>query len=188
MASPKRQWVNKEIEKFSKNISGRILVPGAGADVDKEGRPYRAYFPKAKVYDKLDLPGCQSLPPPKYFCNISDMKPVPNASYDCVFANQVLEHTMDIQRAIKECFRVLRLGGTFIGSSPYKLGIHGPPKFGDFWRPTEYGWKYLLRGFYLKYFSHFGDKLFPDKYFFICIKKNNKWIEKKVHETWGHYK
>lgn len=185
MASEKRKWVNKEIYKFASKLSGRILVPGAGADLDKEGKAYRSYFGKVKAYDKLDLPGCQSKPAPKYFCDIADMKPVPSNYYDVVFANQVFEHTKRLQEAIIECFRVLKVGGVLIGSSPYKLGIHGPPKFGDYWRPTEHGWKYLIRGFKLMHFSHCGDKLFPDLYFFVARKKAPAWNNKTTKEVWG---
>ena len=187
MASDKRKWVNREIKKYAGSVVGKVLVAGAGADLDKEGKPYRSYFSKARVYDKLDLPGCKSQPPPKYFCSISKMTPVPSNSYDCVFANQVFEHTLKIQEAVMECFRVLSPKGILIGSVPYKLGIHGPPNFGDFWRPTEYGWRYLLRGFKLKYFSHYGDKQFPELYFFVCRKKNVKWIDSSPKEVWGKF-
>ena len=43
---------------------------------------------------------------------------LPDASYDIIFCNHVLEHVDDFRMALKEVFRILRSGGSFICSFP----------------------------------------------------------------------
>jgi hypothetical protein len=46
----------------------------------------------------------------------------PDASFDLIVSNDVLEHIPDPHRALRECFRVLRHGGTFLATFPFHLG------------------------------------------------------------------
>ncbi len=45
--------------------------------------------------------------------------PYDDAAFDFVIANHVLEHVLDVDRALREVFRVLRLGGMAILQTPY---------------------------------------------------------------------
>ncbi len=45
--------------------------------------------------------------------------PIPDADYDLVFANQVLEHVRDLVALIREVHRVLKPGGVFLVHVPY---------------------------------------------------------------------
>jgi SAM-dependent methyltransferase len=47
---------------------------------------------------------------------------LPDASYDAVIANHVLEHVPDDMKAMREVFRVLRPGGLFVVTVPQVLG------------------------------------------------------------------
>ncbi len=49
--------------------------------------------------------------------DIQDTK-LPDESYDVVVCNHVLEHVDDFRKALKEMYRILRPGGTFICSFP----------------------------------------------------------------------
>ena len=66
----------------------------------------------------------------------------PDASFDYVVSNQVLEHIEgDPFDAIKECHRVLKPGGVAVHTTCFNVHIHGSP--GDFWRYTPDALKLL---------------------------------------------
>lgn len=46
----------------------------------------------------------------------------PDASFDLIVSNDVLEHIPDPARAIEQCFRVLRSGGTMLATIPFDSG------------------------------------------------------------------
>ena len=54
--------------------------------------------------------------------DIQDTK-LPDESYDVVVCNHVLEHVDDFRKALKEMYRILRPGGTFICSFPMEPEI-----------------------------------------------------------------
>ena len=70
---------------------------------------------------------------------------IDDATYDCVFGMEVLEHTLDPFAAVREMRRILKDGGYLIVSAPLNWRIHGP--IPDCWRFTEHGYKALLRDF-----------------------------------------
>lgn len=68
----------------------------------------------------------------------------PDASFDVVVSDQVLEHVEGSpQRAIDESFRVLRSGGVAVHTTCFINPIHEVP--GDFWRFTPDGLAVLCR-------------------------------------------
>lgn len=71
--------------------------------------------------------------------------PVGDARADGVLMVEVLEHLPDPGAAIVETRRVLRDGGTFLGSAPFVWPVHGDPH--DFFRFSEDGLRVLLRDF-----------------------------------------
>ena len=71
--------------------------------------------------------------------------------FDLIIMLEVLEHTKNPFKAISECYRVLKLGGTLILSTPFILGIHEAPY--DHFRFTKYGLKVLLEKFSNIYIS-----------------------------------
>jgi len=68
----------------------------------------------------------------------------PDASFDHVLSDQVLEHVEGSpQQAIDECHRVLRRGGIAVHTTCLLHPIHGAPE--DFWRFTPQGLSLLHR-------------------------------------------
>lgn len=53
-----------------------------------------------------------------YQCSVEDMRVLESAQYDAAFANYVLEHVPEIDKAASEIFRVLKPGGLFVTSVP----------------------------------------------------------------------
>jgi len=63
-------------------------------------------------------------------CEASDLKPIPDASYECVLASHCLEHVANPLRALGEWRRVLKANGLLLLILPHKDGTF------DWRRPT----------------------------------------------------
>lgn len=46
----------------------------------------------------------------------------PDESFELIVSNDVMEHIPDAERALRECFRVLKRGGTVLATFPFHLG------------------------------------------------------------------
>jgi SAM-dependent methyltransferase len=68
--------------------------------------------------------------------------PLSNSSVDIVLCNQVLEHILDVDDAMREMYRILRPGGLLLGSVPHISPVHLEPY--DFRRFTDLGLRKLL--------------------------------------------
>jgi len=51
--------------------------------------------------------------------NLERPLPIPNSSFDLVFANQVLEHVRDLTPLLMDIHRILKPGGQFVAHVPY---------------------------------------------------------------------
>ncbi len=96
-------------------------------------------------YLAIDVKG--SLPPNetrpiRQLEGFAESLPVPDASADIVISNQVLEHVIDVDKAVREANRILKPGGTFIGSVPHISPVHLEPY--DFRRFTSLGLTQIL--------------------------------------------
>lgn len=68
--------------------------------------------------------------------------PVPDNSFDSAICTAVLEHLEEPEKALRECYRILKPGGTAIYSVPFIWHLHEEPR--DFYRFSKYGLKYLF--------------------------------------------
>ncbi|HEX6867305.1 MAG TPA: class I SAM-dependent methyltransferase, partial [Candidatus Limnocylindrales bacterium] len=66
--------------------------------------------------------------------------PLPEASVDCVFSSQVLEHVPDPRAHLGEVARILRPGGTLIGSTSQLEPYHSR----SYWNLTPFGFSMLV--------------------------------------------
>ena len=73
--------------------------------------------------------------------------PLPNAEYDGVWIQAVLEHVVDPSRVVAEIHRVLRPNGVVYAETPFMQQVHGGGH--DFTRFTVLGHRYLFRHFRL---------------------------------------
>lgn len=106
----------------------RVLDLGAGKLV------FRALLKQhSSHYESLDF--TKTHPELDYIGTTSNTHR-PDASYDVVFCNQVLEHVPDPASSFQEIHRILRPGGTVILSVPFLMYLHNEPY--DFFRYTRY--------------------------------------------------
>jgi SAM-dependent methyltransferase len=68
--------------------------------------------------------------------------PADDASFDSALCTAVLEHLEEPERAIRECWRVLRPGGVAVYSVPFIWHLHEEPR--DFFRFSKHGLAYLF--------------------------------------------
>lgn len=66
--------------------------------------------------------------------------PFSDESFDLVYCHQVMEHVRYPERLLKEVFRVLVPGGSFVGSTSYLEPYHSY----SLWNYTPYGWVILI--------------------------------------------
>ncbi|MBU0612607.1 class I SAM-dependent methyltransferase [Patescibacteria group bacterium] len=139
---------------------------------------------------------------PDLVLDVSHMDTIKSESVDVINAIELFEHVKRIEDGLKECYRVLKNGGTIIICVPFLYPVHADPN--DFQRWTEDKWKNELVkvGFQIskivimgRYFTVLMDmkkeliKLlpFPIKHFFylfyplmdLAVKlDNSKWVKK----------
>lgn len=132
-------WLRRQVA----DIQGRVLSIGSGTDADKEGGVYRGYFKSCSSYVTSDLNPARHC---DLVVDVRSMPQIPDKSYDCVFGNAVLEHVDDFFGALKEIARILCPGGILLLALPFRYRLHLAPS--DYWRFTEHGIRYMLRGDY----------------------------------------
>lgn len=94
-------------------------------------------------------------------------------AFDVVIATDVFEHVARLHEALQQVACILKPGGLLIASTPFKKDLHGED-YGDYWRITRQGWKYLLEQnrFVDIHISWLGEELFPIAYFIRAEKKS----------------
>jgi ubiquinone/menaquinone biosynthesis C-methylase UbiE len=68
--------------------------------------------------------------------------PAPDASFDTILCNAVLEHLENPQAALLESFRVIKSGGYALYTAPLYWHLHEEPR--DFFRYTRHGLQHLF--------------------------------------------
>lgn len=68
--------------------------------------------------------------------------PADNDSFDSAICTAVLEHLEEPEKALHECYRVLKHGGIAIYTVPFIWHLHESPR--DFYRFSKYGLQYLF--------------------------------------------
>lgn len=89
--------------------------------------------------------GCQFTATQYPQIDIMDLSRFPNASFDIVVTDQVLEHISDPFLANKQIYRILKKGGLVINTSCAFNPIHDPP---DYFRFTKDGFREIHRNFH----------------------------------------
>ncbi|MBL7057747.1 methyltransferase domain-containing protein [Patescibacteria group bacterium] len=135
-----RSGLFKKIRKFSLNeFSGKIIL-----DVGCGNRPYKNLFKNYKKYIGIDIDGGGHSDVAKSADEYFDGERIPfnNESFDVVICTQVLEHAVNPEILLDECYRVLREDGKIFLTMPFIWNEHEVPY--DFRRYTRYGHKKIF--------------------------------------------
>ncbi|MFN2468570.1 MAG: class I SAM-dependent methyltransferase [Gaiellaceae bacterium] len=131
--APLSEWLQAEAREAGSTLGRfRLLDVGCGA------KPYHPFFaPLASEYVGVDPvhPGAELKG------TVEDL-PVPDASFDVVLCNQVLEHCADPALAVRELRRVTAPGGRVLASTHGVMAYHPSPE--DLWRWTHAGLERLF--------------------------------------------
>ena len=134
--SYRRKRIDADLARVAGHFAGRVLDVGG---LRRRG-DFRPPAGVRWVVADVDL-----RPPPGIGARVgADIQALPfrAAAFDAVKATEVLEHVPDVARALAECRRVLRPGGTLVITVPFLERLHGDPD--DYARYTHSMWERLL--------------------------------------------
>ena len=127
-------WLKKFAEKY---ITGHLIDIGCGT------KPYeRLIAPFVKEHIGLDHQDSLHENSKVNLFAAAYAIPVDDNSFDSAICTAVLEHLEEPEQALRECFRILKLGGVAIYSVPFIWHLHEEPR--DFYRYSKYGLQYLF--------------------------------------------
>lgn len=89
------------------------------------------------------------------YLNVTDM-PFPDNSQDAYLCISVLEHVPDIQKALIEISRTLKVGGAVLLTVPFAYPVHDEA---DFWRMSRGAFERNFERYEVKAFVHLGGLL-----------------------------
>lgn len=146
MKSKTRIDCESAVEEFSKLIpqSSEILYVGTAGNPDgKFEQPH--LFPNAKIttFDvdpkwKPDIVGDITCPPAELY-----------GLFDLVIMTQVIEHIPNLFDVPYGIMKALRKNGYAIIDCPFNYPYHADESFGDYWRITKDGMKFLFHMFHI---------------------------------------
>jgi len=100
------------------NISGRVLDFGAGTGYLAEALCNTGRFSRVDAADLVKYSDVDDSRIRWYFSDLYKPMPVAAATYDLIVAAEIIEHLENPRFVVREWFRLLRLGGTLIVSTP----------------------------------------------------------------------
>jgi len=134
--SYRRKRIDADLARVASHFAGRVLDVGGLRRRGDFRPPAAARWVVADV-DLRPVPGAG----PRVGADIQAL-PFRAGAFDAVKATEVLEHVPDVARALAECRRVLRPGGTLVITVPFLERLHGDPD--DYARYTRSMWERLL--------------------------------------------
>ena len=141
-----RSNLHKAMSEIAQELSGRLLEVGCGS------KPYQSLF-RVDKYVGLDIERKSS-----HERGVADFLydgntfPFPDASFDSVLCNQVLEHVFNPDDFLKEIVRVLKPGGKLLLTVPFVWDEHEQPY--DYARYSSFGLRALMEKQGLKVLQH----------------------------------
>lgn len=124
---------------------GVVVDVGSGCPMSKMPDSLKALVMNARLYCAIDY--CVDYSP--HVIADAYRLPVADCMADIVILKAVIEHVTNPQDVIGEAYRILKNGGALHLYCPFVAGYHGNKDYGDYWRFTEQGLRWLLRDFSL---------------------------------------
>jgi SAM-dependent methyltransferase len=123
-------------------LRGSLLDVGCGE------MPYRSCLHESVAYTGIDVPQASAFAmrgSDRVVAFDGTSIPFPDGSFHNVLCTEVLEHAEDPIRLIAEIERVLKPGGSFLGTVPFSARVHYAPY--DFHRFTKYALNEMFSSF-----------------------------------------
>jgi ubiquinone/menaquinone biosynthesis C-methylase UbiE len=107
---------------FGNDLAGKVILDlGAGTGIASHAfarqRAKRVYAVEPDTSDEVGQGAIRRLPcglPISVIGAIGEALPLGDQCVDIIYTRQVLHHTRDLSRVLRECHRVLKPGGTFL--------------------------------------------------------------------------
>lgn len=110
----------------------RSFMTGTVIDLGGKRSSPRGYFrPHSRPDTRWVFVNLDQSTNPDVYSDIANV-PLESESAECVICTETLQHVTDPQAVINEAFRLLKPGGTFVGSIPFLYPVHRDPA--DYWR------------------------------------------------------
>lgn len=116
-------------------IAGDPQLPGATSPSEK----YQ-WFGPGNYFRTLDNDPATK---PDYVGNICGTD-FPDNHWDLVILSETLEHIFDFEKALTECHRIIKPGGSFIIDTPWMYPYHPTDTTPDYWRFSVDAYNKLL--------------------------------------------
>lgn len=148
-------------------IRGEVLDVGCGE------MPFRGLLPAGVGYTAVDVPRADEFGMRRHseIVKFDGVRlPFADESFDHVLCIEVLEHAEDPSALVAEMHRVLRPGGTLLGTVPFSARVHHAPY--DFHRFTRFGLAKLFADFEVVEISERGNDLavIANKLTVVCVR------------------
>jgi SAM-dependent methyltransferase len=89
--------------------------------------------------------------------------------FDTILVFETLEHVAETSELTSEIYANLKPGGRVFASVPFKYHLHGED-YGDYYRFTRQGLRFVMREFELVEIYSLGEEIFPKAYFLEATK------------------
>jgi len=181
-----RIWSNRELEKISLLLTGRIINVSAWKDADKQGRFYKQYFPKADSYSisnyVTEARGFQGNKNEIFLDLTDNLDASLKEKFDVVFNHTCLEHIFEVFTAFDNLCALSK--DLVIVIVPHLQEAHG--NYGDYWRFTPESVAELFRKSGLEtVYLNFNDHPRSSVYIFaIATRYPERW-ESKIIQIYG---
>ncbi|MFX1298108.1 MAG: methyltransferase domain-containing protein [Promethearchaeota archaeon] len=142
-----------------------------GVVLDIGGRDRGKFLKPKNSVEKWIFADINSEYNPDIVIDVTDMQSIESNSIDTINAIELFEHVKYIEKALKECYRVLKKEGLIIISIPFLYHIHADPY--DFQRWTYNKWIFTLNeiGFTIEKFIIMGK-------YFTTLSENLRFLIK----------
>ena len=122
----------------------RELMMTPTYDIGAEFR--REYVPGLRTVNTQEYDTPYALVRPDVLGDVTKL-PLADGEAGAVICTETLEHVPNLFRAVSEIKRVLRPTGWAFLTAPFIWPTHDTEHYGDYWRITEQGWRFLFGDF-----------------------------------------
>jgi peptidoglycan/xylan/chitin deacetylase (PgdA/CDA1 family)/SAM-dependent methyltransferase len=132
-----RYYIEGFLEENARHVRGRVL------EIQEDDYSRRFGGEDVESIDVVDA--CATNPRANVIADLRRTSALPEGTYDCIILTQTIHVIDDMEAVARECFRLLKPGGTLLVTLPCLSRVcleYGPD--GDYWRTTEAGARQLF--------------------------------------------